>query len=320
MIQKIINRFKKEKSFRAEINHHIKKNKGKQIQFYHFWEQPFDEMFWNRFFLERPYLLKNKPNFKIGFFSVFGDRSVIQKVNTDINIFYTAENVKNRFNYADHFLNEKKIALAMGFEYFEHEKYIRFPNWMDVFFLKTEEIKKVCKKLRYPDINNKDRFATCIASHDNNGLRNQIVNALNEISIVSCPGRFQHNDDSLKNNFNDNKLEYLKQFHFNICPENSNCMGYVTEKLFHAISAGCIPIYWGSYNRPELDVLNQDAIIFWEKDGDNTDALNLIQELNNYPKLMQEFLTQPRLITSAEEYILDSFSDVEKKIRILCNR
>jgi hypothetical protein len=94
-------------------------------------------------------------------------------------------------------------------------------------------------------------------------------------------------------------------------------MGYVSEKIFQAISAGCIPIYWGSNNRPELDVLNQNAIIFWDKDGDNSTSVNLIQDLFNSSKLMKDFLEQPRLIPNADEYISDTIRQVENKLERL---
>jgi hypothetical protein len=42
-----------------------------------------------------------------------------------------------------------------------------------------------------------------------------------------------------------NKLEILRDYKFNICFENTVAPGYVTEKLFEAKLAGCIPIYWG---------------------------------------------------------------------------
>ena len=317
MLRKLKNKIKNRIVLNNSIENQLDINRGKQIQFYNFWDQPFDEIYWYRFLHARPDILNKTGGLKFGFFSVFGDRSVLKIVDTDVNIFYSAENVKKRFNYIDHFLTEKKIDLAMGFEYFEHEKYIRFPNWMDVFFLESNEIEKICQKLRYPFIDNKTRFACCIASHDQisgaEGLRGSIVDALNQIEEVSCPGKFRHNDDTLIRRFNNDKLGYLTQFYFTICPENSNCMGYVTEKIFHAIASGCIPIYWGSYNKPELDVLNQDAIIFWDKDGDNEVALKKIKELISTPKLMKAFLEQPRLLPGAEDYIRKSFQMIEKK-------
>lgn len=298
-------------------------NECRQVQFYNFWQQPFDEMYWNRWFLARPEFFLGKPNLKVGMFSAFGDRSIIHKTNCDINIFYSAENLKADcyYQYSDFFLSERKIDLAMGFEYFENERYCRFPNWMDVFFVKQEDVKAVCNRLRFPDVSEKNRFAACVCSHDRNGLRTEMVNALESIETVSCPGMFRHNDDTLIKEFNDDKMAYLEQFIFNVCPENSDASGYVTEKIFQALNVGCVPVYWGSQNRPEPDVLNWNAMILWNRDGDNSNNLKLIRDIWENPKYRAEFLSQPRLLPTAEEYILDCMNDIEKKIReVIANR
>lgn len=310
---------KNKRSLDETIVGQLKMNQGRQIQFYNFWPQPLDEMYWNRWFKARPEFFIKKPDLKVGLFSVFGDREMINHTDCDINIFYAAENLKNEayWNYSDAFLNEPKIDLSIGFEYFEHERYCRFPNWMDVFFLTQADIPAVCQKLRFPDLSQKSRYASLVCSHDGGGLRTSMLEALENYGVVSCPGKFRHNDDSLLRDFGDNKMAYLKQFCFNICPENTNALGYVTEKLFQSISAGCIPIYWGSFNRPELDVLNQDAILFWDRDGDNTSTVKQIEELARSPKLMNEFLAQPRLLSTAEEYISDSMSRIEQRINKL---
>lgn len=309
------NKKKKNSAFAEQLQ----MNQGRQVQFYNFWQQPLDEMYWNRWFKARPELLGNKPNLKVGMFSVFGDRNVINHVDCDVNIFYSAENLKNEsyWRYSDSFLAERKIGLSMGFDYFEHERYCRFPNWMDVFFVVQSDIPRVCNQLRYPDISNKTRFAALVSSHDRNGLRTNIMDMLEGIGRVSCPGKYHHNDDSLQNQFGDDKIAYLNQFQFNICPENSNAMGYVTEKVFQSIASGCVPIYWGSCNRPELEVLNQDAIIFWNPNGNNTASLRLIEDLVRSPMMMQEFLSQPRLLPTAEEYISDAMSRIEHRINTI---
>ncbi|MBN2485923.1 MAG: hypothetical protein JXB34_08105 [Bacteroidales bacterium] len=316
MIQKILKHYKTENKLTTSQKQQIERNSGRQVQFYNFWEQPFDEMYWYRFLKSRPGLLNKNPKLKIGFFSVFGDRNLINHTKCDINIFYGAENLKTKsyLQYADYFLLSDKINLSMGFECFEHEKYIRFPNWMDVFFMKTSDIKTTCNHLRFPPVNQKTKFASCISSHSANGLRDALIDSLNSIETVSCAGKYRHNDDSLLTLFNDKKTEYLKSFYFNICPENSNAFGYVTEKIFQSVYAGCIPVYWGSNNRPEPDVLNHNAIVFWEKGKDNQSAINFISDLYNSPRLMNDFISQPRLAPKAEEYIMDTFARVENKM------
>lgn len=42
------------------------------------------------------------------------------------------------------------------------------------------------------------------------------------------------------------KLEWLKQFWFNLCYENTLAPYYVTEKIWHAVMAGCVPVYFGN--------------------------------------------------------------------------
>ena len=297
-------------------------NQGRQIQFYNFWQQPFDEMYWNRWFTARPYLFKDKPDLKVGMFSVFGDRSIINETNCDINIFYSAENLKSEAyrKYSDFLLMEKKIDLSIGFEYFDDERYCRFPNWMDVLFVKQEEVNSICQRLRFPNIQDKTKFAACIASHNGQGLRDEIIDGLEMVSKVCCAGKYRHNDDSLLLEFSDNKMEYLKQFIFNVCPENANAYGYVTEKIAQAIWSGCVPVYWGSYNYPEPNVFNREAIIFWKWGGNNEANIQLINELWSSPKFRKEYLSQPRLLPTAEEYILDCMNDIEKKIeRIIQN-
>lgn len=44
------------------------------------------------------------------------------------------------------------------------------------------------------------------------------------------------------------KLDILSRYRFNICLENTTYGFYVTEKIWHSIAAGCLPIYWGRGN------------------------------------------------------------------------
>lgn len=321
-MERLFKDFKMQRALLAGFQKQKTNNGCRQIQFYNFWPQPLSEMYWSRWFEARPYLLQGHYDLTVGFFSVFGSRELIKYTNCDINVFYSAENLKNEFywQYSDSFLNEEMIDFSMGFEDFEHDRYCRFPNWMDVFFLRQEDVPIGCNRLRFPDVSRKCRYAALICSHDGGGLRTSMLEGLEQYGNVSCAGKYRHNDDTLKGEYNDDKMEYLKQFCFNICPENTNAWGYVTEKVFQAISSGCIPVYWGSCNRPEPDVLNKDAIVFWKPGEDNRESLSLIEDLTNNPKMMKEFLSQPRLLPTAEEYISDHLSEVESKISSLIER
>jgi len=50
----------------------------------------------------------------------------------------------------------------------------------------------------------------------------------------------------------DSKYEVLSRYHFSLCFENMTMTGYVTEKIFDCLYAGCIPLYFGAKNIEEL--------------------------------------------------------------------
>lgn len=292
-----------------------------QVQFYNCWEQPYEQMYWNQFITSHCKLPIGKT---IAIFSVFGERYVIDKVSADVKIFYSAENLKRveAADYADHALGNKSIDLAMGFEVFEDPRYIRFPLWMDYVFpadSTEEDIRRICKQLRHPNIEGKDKFCCMIASNSADGLRKEMFEQISHIAKVDSAGRYLHNDDSLQKEFADNKTAYMQKYALNICPENTSAYGYTTEKVFEAISVGCIPIYWGA-DFADKTVINEDAIIRWNRIDGGKSALKQIEDLYANPKSMLDFLSQPRLLPTAEEYILDTFSTLEAKLNSIINK
>jgi len=318
-----------------------KANGSSPVKFYNWWGDPHG--LWLRdFVIQRNLIPKNKV---LNLCSVFGNRNVLYHVKEGPLVFMSVENLHDdRMEYADHLLfsryatnklervgNEKRrksdtlykpllADLALGYDYFEEPSYLRFPLWLLYMFPANADEKAIrqrCKQLRFPDCREKNGFASLVARYDWNGTRTEIVDALAQIDKVSCPGKVCHNDEALKSLYHDDKEAYLKRFYFNICPENSNSFGYVTEKLFEAISAGCIPVYWGSLGEPEPGILNKDAIVLWNMGNDSTKAIQMIEDLYTHPDLMDEFIHQPRLMEGAEDKILEMMQSLEDKIRVL---
>lgn len=65
------------------------------------------------------------------------------------------------------------------------------------------------------------------------------------------------------------KIELLKKYKFVICYENAKGIpGYITEKIFDALAAGCVPIYWGAPNInkfvPENCFINKEKYVSYE--------------------------------------------------------
>ena len=57
------------------------------------------------------------------------------------------------------------------------------------------------------------------------------------------------------------KVKVCSDFKYNICSENSDSDGYVTEKLFHAFESGCIPLYW-PIRKIEEKIIKNEYILF----------------------------------------------------------
>lgn len=301
----------------------IRFNKGEQIRFYNFWNTQLPHEMWFARFIRHHGLIKNYSS-KINFYSVLGPVETLKYRRKGINIFFSGENMwTERFDKYREVCEKKPFDLSIGFENSDFGSNVRFPLWMLYMFEPEstyEDIKVKLDQLSNVKTGNRTRFCSLVASHDWNGIRTEIMDSLQSIDLVSSGGSFRQNTDELRISCNDNKHEFIKQFKFNICPENSNYEGYVTEKLFQTIEAGCIPIYWGSDNKPEIEILNQNAILCWNQEEDNTKTINLIGELLLYNKKYFEFASQQRFLPGAADVIWGYFNLLDQKLSDLINK
>lgn len=293
------------------------------VHFYNWWPVEDYSSLWLYRFVQNTGLLNGSKK-QINFCSMFDERKVLNHVNYGIKVFFSGENLHNPqwSEYADGLLGDKDCRLSLGFDHTDDDRYLRFPLWLTYVFeptLDEQKIRDRCAQLRNPEIGKREKFACLISRADESGLRTEMYNALSKMGRVVCPSKLFHNDDSLKTQFDDNKVAYLQQYRFNVCPENTNADGYTTEKVFEAIAAGCIPVYWGNNNQPESKILNQDAIIFWDKENGGKNAIKRIKELNADPKLLDTFMQQPRLLPNAEEEILQMLNELYERLQNLVN-
>lgn len=303
----------------------LKATKNHQVRLYN-WCNVWKQDYWLINFIEKRGLLKNKPKIKIGLYSIFAPMWLNYLDHNDIRIFIERENLhkKNMQKWQHRFLDNSRIDLSLGFDFINHQQYMRFPFWiMWNTFSPTathDEIKQQIVKMNSPENHSYEnrKFCAFLCSHNDIG-REKIFDQLNNIDKVDCDGRLFHNNDELKLIYNDDKLEYFKHYRFNLTPENSNHDNYVTEKLFEAIYSGCIPIYNGSNNHPEPNILNQDAIIFIEMGKENSNSIKLITELNSNPSKYMEFACQKRFIDGADEAIWEYYEGLENKIKEIIN-
>ena len=284
--------------------------------------------------------------YNISFCSVFGDIRKIEKISNK-KIFYTGEAISDYVRHSDLHINEEgnvyklhkswmlkyghdwqdTCNLSMGFSDLKKDKYIRFPIWIWRCFLPIVDFKYIKRAVDRINTYNQaclpQRECILVASHDDFGTRAHIYDRLKNTLDITSAGKWRHNSDELwhKYPFRDklgkDKIDYMKDFKFNICPENMDAPNYVTEKIFDAFQAGAIPIYHGALNNPEPEIINKDAVIFWDYEGDNKGVINLIGDLNRSSSQLEEFLHIPRLKENAAECIYNKMYDLKNHIERL---
>ena len=246
---------------------------------------------------------------------------LVKYKKTQYKIFYTRENTHVQESYWQQFenlwLKEPSLSLICGFDYAEHPKYIRFPFWLERLFGPMATQKDIADFVKLHNLSNpSNRTKDCafICKRDYFGDRAQMADWVEQIMPINYPSDFCHNDDDMREKYGDDKIEYLRQFRFNLCPENSNNKGYVTEKIFEAIKADCVPVYWGNEGYPEPDILNPKAIIYLDKDKPE-EGLALLRRLYDDPKAYAEFASQKRFLPGAEQKIYAYYERLEEKLR-----
>lgn len=313
-----------------ERNHYRNEHdfyKNHQIRFYNWFQ--IDPNYWLIRFIKDRELLSYFEGSTINIYSVFGHRFNIYRNKSDIKIFFTGENVYvDKFahsgKYNDLFLKNKEIDLTIGFDYINDEKFIRFPLWLTYLFkpdASLEDITSICSEIN--SINNygsRNKFCAFLARMDRFGNREDFYSQISKYGHIDCDGLFRHNNDDLKNLYYDNKNEYLKKYRFNLCPENSNHPGYCTEKIFESIKSGAIPLYWGTDNNPEPEILNHNRIIFIEPFKDNSDSLDIVEKIEIDRSFYSEFASQKSFKDDAPLHIYSYFKNLELKIISLAKK
>ena len=210
----------------------------------------------------------NKNNKNINFISVFWTRKILKYIDW-IKIFFTWEYVgKDRFSeYDDYCLND--VDLSIWFREYENvDNYIRFPLWILYLFNaeKTSlsdinETIEFLEKTKYNYIK-REKFCSLISSHDDiENTRTKTFDIVSQYWKVDCPWKLLHNIDANIPKYQD-KIDFLWNYKYNICPENKEDIWYVTEKLIDSWKAWCIPIYRWLFWELEKKVFNEDCIMW----------------------------------------------------------
>ncbi len=237
-------------------------------------------------------------------------RKILSYQNTK-RVFYTGENEVPNFNLFDY---------AIGFDELNfNDRYLRMPLYYAYLHYKAELVNDTTAPYKIKDnslytlkkpthhfkenhpnlcavVNNesdplKRGFASFVASNANAPMRNAFYDALNAIEPVTGGG-------SVKNTLGykvKNKNEFLSQYKFNLCFENSQGYGYVTEKILDAYFSHTIPIYWGSPSVAKD--FNPKSFVNVHDFKDFDEAIDYIRYLHTHPNAYLDMLYENPLNT-----------------------
>lgn len=225
------------------MNTNLEEKQTLKIAFVDFWElSPQEKGLYFSIFKKYFKIIEDPKKPDILFYSCFGEDHL--NYHNCIKIFYSGENIVPDFNICDYAISTVKI------KYDDRCLWIPQAHWAS----------HLAKDIQ-PEINNNltnRSFCSFIYSQDSYGkgakFRKYFCEQLMKIyKKVDCPGKILHNMESSLlsnryniNNWHESKIEFLKNYKFNIAFENSEAPGYITEKLVDCYMANTVPIYWGS--------------------------------------------------------------------------
>lgn len=297
---------------------HQRQGINKEIFYVNWWGSNKIQWF-NEFFISRGVLKTDVPR-QMTMTSVMGPRWINKLPMPEPVVFFTAEDTEFRYQEFDDYLLDC-TALSLGFkEITDIKNYIRFPLWL-IYYLSPDgttrngtdsdpasySIQDFISVLNSNStFSSRPIGASLIARHDSrgngSGLRKTAMNLVQGLIPVESAGSIYHNTDILHEKYSNKIDNYLRDCQFNICLENPNSAGYVTEKLFQSLVNGCIPIYWGSNNKPEPEILTGNGIVFFDPEKPFL-AQQQIQRLLDDPGYREDFLSRPKTTPRAAEII-----------------
>ena len=145
--------------------------------------------------------------------------------------------------------------------------------------------------------NTPSKFCAFCVGNGRIGTRNNfMINLSNTYKKVDSCGGFMNNIGYTAPQGDIPYWNFLSQYKFNICFENTKQENYITEKLFNAYMGGSIPIYWGTSQ--VLEWFNPKAFLYLENDTpeDVEKLFEQIKILDNDNELYMKMLNEPLLI------------------------
>ena len=194
-------------------------------------------------------------------------------------IFYTGENQRP---------SDYRCDFAISFDHPTSDRMFRLP-----LYLIYEFDHKICrnKEMRKGDDYNNKKFCSFVVKNPGCKYRNDYFEILSRYKKVDSAGPLFNNMNGCCPSSVIEKVKFMSNYRFNLCFENSSHPGYCTEKLFEALCAKTVPIYWGSPTAA-LD-FNPAAFINRYNFASDQQFIDFIIQVNSNKELYNHYYLQP---------------------------
>lgn len=216
-------------------------------------------------------VISSEPDFL--FFSCFG----YQFLKYDcVKIFFSGENIIPDFNLCDYAIGSNEIVFE--------DRYLRVP----LYILYSDAYERAMKRNHFQDSYylNRDFCGYVISNSLADPFREKIIDAFENYKRIDSGGKLRNNIGGPV----DNKIEFISNYKFTLCLENSSACGYTTEKILEGFAGPCVPIYWGN---PHIgNEFNPKAFINCHSFSNLDDLISYVKELDHdndeYLKMIKE--------------------------------
>lgn len=212
-------------------------------------------------------------------FLIYSHTGQFHRMHDCLKIFYTVEAIRPDFRECDY---------ALTSYYLDDPRHLRFPYY--AWDGRAEDL------VKQPDeaarlLPQKKNFCAFVVSSAGPRERIRFFEKLSRYKRVDSGGRVLNNIGGPIPGGFPHKLEFLKTYKFNLAYENAAVEGYTTEKLFEAMKARCVPIYWGN---PRVSEDFDPRSFLNRADFPSDEALiERIMQIDRDDKLFADYLSRP---------------------------
>jgi hypothetical protein len=223
--------------------------------------------------------LCDQPDFLI--YNCYGHE---HRLHSGVRIFYSGES--NMPNYSECDFSIASIKLG-------DPRHLQFPvyvTWGD------RDAQEIVKKSDDPEkilAAKKGFCAFVIGGYNRRKNSNRVVffEKLSRYKRVDSAGRKFNNIGGGGPRDPRSKIEFLRQYKFNIAFENRSLAGYTTEKIVDPMVARCLPIYWGD---PDIaEHFNPRSFLNRSDFPNDEELIDKIIELDQDDAKYLEYMRQP---------------------------